>query len=285
MKTKSLPIIPIGLALSLVGPTLLIQNVRSEVEAPTLIQQVQSEVIVSDDQTTDPVQSQPDQQIPPEWKVIRALIRTIYYAEGTLNKPNPYAVGFGYRDIGIEKHPDEDGGFCHEIGGEWSGQCSSAAGAGQWILNTWNGMQERYPILSEISDPFCPVDHCEFGPIPQDLAMYFKINDRKALQPILDSIYFGEDGATLIPKEVFVNELEKKLSREWASIPCLTGLDYTGLDDNPSNDRPCTGTSFYGQGGKDIETLWSVFNEELAKENQGEWNRQYQQLVEMGVVE
>lgn len=225
-------------------------------------------------------------EVTPEWKVIRALIKTIYWAEGTLNKDNPYAVGFGFNPVGMIRHPDEDGGFCIPIGdswgSEWADQCSSAAGAGQWTLNTWNGVQQAFPEVAQIRDPFCPAEDgvCEFSPIQQDLMMVHKIDQRGALRPILEKIFFGEnDGATLVPKHVFVEEMEKKLSREWASIPCLTGMN------GEENPKPCHGESYYGQGGKDMEDLWNKFNEFLAQENQGQWQNDYEQYRRMGLTQ
>lgn len=86
---------------------------------------------------------------------LRAFLKMIQWAEGTLNQPNPYAVTFAYSHIikNFSDHP--------AITGEWDGHplsdslcraagvtppcVSTAAGAYQFLRSTWSGIKGRIP--------------------------------------------------------------------------------------------------------------------------------------------
>jgi muramidase (phage lysozyme) len=201
-------------------------------------------------------------QITPEWMVLRALIRVIGRMEGTYNpaKPDqiPYQVLFGFRiSTDYSKHPD----ICTEIGawGEWADDCSTAAGLGQWITSTWDGVQKRWKDAPWYSDG-------EFSPRNQDLATVRHLAELGIYDKMIAGIRVSGDQVVL-DEATYKLVVDKYLSRTWASFPCMTGMKY-------KNKGRCDGTSFYGQGGKSYATAWRYIQEELAKENQGEWIKQ-----------
>lgn len=131
----------------------------------------------------------------------KAFLKTIQYAEGTTRKSNPYSVTYAY------KHTIKDFSDHPASTGEWTGEklpdnycravnlptgCkSTAAGAYQIILPTWNDIKKRLSSLT-------------FQAQDQDNAALFLIERRGALRDI-------EDGN-------FQSAIYK-LNREWASLP------------------------------------------------------------------
>jgi muramidase (phage lysozyme) len=203
-----------------------------------------------------------------KWAIIRAFIRTIYCAEGTYDcypdRDNHYRT----RGIG---NPDGISGYHLLFGGDtvddlsrhpdicipfnWNGRqdCSTAAGAAQWLTTTWENNLENCPLAVDQS----------FEPYNQDLVLLCLLNNIGVLDinysktPAVissDSLLF----AAVKSIDGFRDLSDRTLSRKWASFPCFTGTDHFGSQ--------CNGTSYYSQGGKTIEELWEIYNRELEME-------------------
>lgn len=193
----------------------------------------------------------------PQWMLRRAFIRVIGRAEGTYipDRPDydPYRVIFGstpnnQRKLDdFSKHPDR----CYRIGawGQWANQCSTAAGLGQWITTTWENVRKQHASAFWFPDG-------EFSPRNQDLAMIRHLDDIGATRRLMAA---GRvDGDRVVIDEEKFADLVDHVANVWASFPCLKGTDQSG--------QLCTGTSYYGQGGKSVEEITRFMREELAKE-------------------
>lgn len=170
------------------------------------------------------------------WQIARALIRTIYYAEGTLYAPRPYNTQFTFAEFeGFNHHPEilrcADGGSL----------CSDASGAGQWLSPTWKSVVQRcgYLILK---------DKPEFSPENQDLMMMCHLAEIGAWGTLMNGVAVSGGKA----KVNFQNfeQMAYKLCWVWASWP-KNSYDTTGC---------------YRQGAKSLNRLWNFFQQELEAE-------------------
>ena len=122
---------------------------------------------------------------------MRALLNVIRYAEGTADPIKGYTTMFGGGQFDPSKgHPNKvvRGG----------GYASAAAGAYQFMPNTWKGVATRLKLP-------------DFSPGSQDLGAIQLIKDR------------GVD-----PNQPLTPQLLNKLAPEWASLPTLKGTSYYG---------------------------------------------------------
>ncbi len=121
----------------------------------------------------------------------RALLNTIRHAEGTKGDKG-YQTIFGYDYFNdFSKHPN--------IVNRSSGYASAAAGAYQFMPNTW-GMAQKALNLSD------------FGPRNQDIAASYLIDRRYPISKIME-------GASL-------QDVLPALAPEWASLPTREGKSF-----------------------------------------------------------
>lgn len=121
----------------------------------------------------------------------RALLNTIRHAEGT-GGDKGYQTIFGYDYFDdFSKHPD--------VVNRSGGYASAAAGAYQFMPNTW-GMAQKALNLSD------------FGPRNQDIAASYLIDRRYPISKIME-------GASL-------QDVLPALAPEWASLPTKEGKSF-----------------------------------------------------------
>ncbi len=135
---------------------------------------------------------------------LRAILKVIRTTEGTEKMLNPYAVTFGYSHTikDFSDHPRNTGEWngkklsdAHCRGAGYSVGCvSTASGAYQFIVTTWNALKIQYGLSS-------------FSKENQDKAAVYLIKQRGAY----DDVIQGRIELAL-----------KKLSKEWASLPFST---------------------------------------------------------------
>lgn len=132
---------------------------------------------------------------------VNAFLKMIQYAEGTYNRPNPYAVTFAY------SHTIQDFSDHPAITGEWTGYpladqyciaaginppcVSTAAGAYQFLRPTWIGIKNR-------------LGNIRFDAAGQDLGAINLIERKGALSDIENGNLMGA-----------IN----KVNTVWASLP------------------------------------------------------------------
>lgn len=121
----------------------------------------------------------------------RALLNTIRHAEGTEGDKGYQTIfGYDYFDD-FSKHPD--------VVNRSGGYASAAAGAYQFMPNTW-GMAQKALNLSD------------FGPRNQDIAASYLIDRRYPISKIME-------GAPL-------QDVLPALAPEWASLPTKEGKSF-----------------------------------------------------------
>lgn len=122
----------------------------------------------------------------------RAYLNTIRYAEGTAG-PKGYNTIFGYDYFDdFSKHPN--------VVNRSGGYASAAAGAYQFMPNTW-GMAQKALNLSD------------FGPKNQDLAAAYLIDQRYPIEKIMQG-------------DAVFEQVIPTLAPEWASLPTKEGVSY-----------------------------------------------------------
>ena len=110
------------------------------------------------------------------------------------------------------------------------GYSSAAAGAYQFMPATWNRAAEALGLK-------------DFSPASQEAAGRWLVQQR-GVDP--DAIYET--------KEQFAQAIDR-LAPEWAGLPNLYGPDHQG--------NVGTNSSYYGQGGKSLDTLWNIYQSGL----------------------
>lgn len=172
---------------------------------------------------------------------LRAMLRTIYWSEGTYPNPHglpPYNIIYSYQTFeGYDDHPR----ICIPIEGHPQGWCSDAAGIGQFISDTYDGIyKELYPqaLIKEVG---------YFDPKNQDLAIALLLGETGSYWELVKGITF--DGSKVsIPKDSVVKAIWKA-GKEWASIP---------LEDGSS-----IGAEHGGQRAYPLEQVYAKFEEHL----------------------
>ena len=106
-----------------------------------------------------------------------------------------------------------------------NGLSSDAAGAYQFLSTTWDGAKQALNLP-------------DFSPESQEKAGRY-LTQQRGVNP--DTVFKTKDE--------FKAAMDK-LAPEWASLP------YSGV--SPSGHGK--GSSYYGQGGKNIDELWSLYN-------------------------
>lgn len=132
---------------------------------------------------------------------VLAFLKMLRWCEGTFSQPNPYAVCYGYDHIitDFSDHPAVTGEwtgkvlpnqYCYNVGLP-AGCKSTAAGAYQFLKNTWIGLRDEYGIP-------------DFSPASQNYACIQALDERGAY----DHILAGNLQAAI-----------NKASGYWASLP------------------------------------------------------------------
>lgn len=169
-----------------------------------------------------------------EWKLWRAYLRTIYWAEGTLHEPDPYNTQFTFAKFrGFQDHPR-----IIRCSGDL---CSDASGAGQWLSTTYDAVKSRNKARFWLGNGY-------FSPENQDLAMLYHLAEIGTARRLLAGVAVA-NGKVVVNYDNFVAAAINNCP-VWASWP--------------SNEYDTSGC--YGQGAKSVPQLWKVFQDELAKE-------------------
>lgn len=204
--------------------------------SPTPVQKSKPKVVTKPQSTNEQMSRTgiPGLTMQMEWRLWRAYIRTIYYAEGTLHAPRPYNTQFTFAEFdGFDAHP--------EILQCAGSLCSDASGAGQWLSTTWKPVAQRCGYLFLKNKP-------EFSPENQDLAMLCHLAEIGTVRRLLAGVAVA-NGKVVVNYDNFVAAAINNCP-VWASWP--------------SNEYDTNGC--YGQGAKSVPQLWKVFQQELAKE-------------------
>jgi cation efflux system protein involved in nickel and cobalt tolerance len=133
---------------------------------------------------------------------IRALMRTISAAES--NTSEPYSILYGGKSFEpTNRHPN----LCVEIvAGPNTGNCTTAAGRYQFLLQTWEEKAEKYhpkpPAWYEMWGEY------SFDAESQDMVVY---------QWLKDSSAWGFDISTAL-REGRLEDVLKRLSGTWTSL-------------------------------------------------------------------
>lgn len=174
-----------------------------------------------------------------EGLMLRAFLRVIYWAEGTF--PNsagmdPYRIIFTYKLApGYDDHPRQ----CIPIPG--SHLCSDAAGIGQFLSTTYDGIWANNPSALIKDVPY-------FHPRNQDRAMAILLGDTGAYWSLAQgTTWKGMETGLFTTWDAFATAINQA-AREWASLPLANGLSI--------------GHST-GQSAKTLASLWSVYQEHL----------------------
>lgn len=169
-----------------------------------------------------------------EWRLWRAYLRTIYWAEGTLHEPDPYNTQFTFAKFqGFQDHPR-----IIRCAGDL---CSDASGAGQWLSTTYDAVKARNKGRFWANKSY-------FSPENQDLAMLYHLAEIGTARRLLAGVSVAK-GKVYVNYDNFVAAAINNCP-VWASWP--------------SNEHDSSGC--YGQGAKTAPQLWKVFQEQLAKE-------------------
>lgn len=159
---------------------------------------------------------------------------------------NPYQITFRYRTFtSYADHPR----ICVPF--EDGSNCSTAAGAYQFLEDTWDGLREEFPDMWDTSVP-------AFAPQNQDIGAILLLVRRGSYRPLMN-------GVSVLNQRVVMdrsrfNEAIYKSCKEWASFPCAPGRGFG--DSNGFYDRP----KYDNQNARSIDWLWSRFQRELAVE-------------------
>jgi len=132
---------------------------------------------------------------------VRAFLKMLQWCEGTFSQPNPYAVCYGYDHViqDFSDHPAITGEwmgkvlpaqYCYNVGLP-AGCKSTAAGAYQFLKNTWKGLRDAHGLD-------------DFGPANQSYACIEALDDLGALSLI---------------RQGKLKEAINKASGYWASLP------------------------------------------------------------------
>lgn len=186
-----------------------------------------------------------------EWMVIRAYIRTIYWAEGTWypgTTKDTYRIRYTFTTFNdFSDHPDFLGyplpcGFIPSLG---QNICSAASGGGQWMPDTWRGIEANCKgILNPKAE--------RFGPENQDRGMLCKLGQIGSYWRLMDGVA-TKGGKVYVNRESF-NQSIYAAAPTWASLP-------TG---------PSDGLGAHGQGARSIDDVWDLFSKELEKEQRSQ---------------
>lgn len=120
---------------------------------------------------------------------VRAFLYMVRMTEGTQKKANPYAVvmGYGKTITDFSNHPYFTGEW---MGAKFSGGFSTAAGAYQFLRNTWSNVRASLGLK-------------DFGPESQDKAAIQLIRGRNAYSDVVAGR---------------VKSAIAKCNKEWASL-------------------------------------------------------------------
>jgi muramidase (phage lysozyme) len=119
-------------------------------------------------------------------------LATLKATEGTLQKPDPYASGFGNTTLSsFTDHPGVSYGFTEKTGKK---NKTTAAGAYQFLSGTWKGLKNKLGLP-------------DFSPLSQDIAALGLIDEAGGLAALVSGDVKG-----------FVS----KVGGKWASLPSST---------------------------------------------------------------
>jgi len=128
---------------------------------------------------------------------VTAFLAMLRFSEGTARAADPYRVCYGYRHTieDLSDHPKITGEWAGEpldnLGPDYIGKISTAAGAYQIIRPTWQGCKRALALS-------------DFSPASQDAAAVYLIRQAGAL----DAVKKGDFDTAV-----------KLCAREWASLP------------------------------------------------------------------
>jgi muramidase (phage lysozyme) len=180
------------------------------------------------------------------WRIVRAYIRTIAFAEGTWHPGRQDIDAYrtqalSYRQIPLnyafKDHPYWHDRIipCATIGDQRL--CSACTGALQWHPDTYDAVRSRW------KDKFWFNDGA-FSPRNQDLAGIYKLQELGVWQILFDGIDWPK--ASTVRRSAFAQALAKS-APVWASLPRHEG-DTAG---------------HYGQGAGSIDQLYQMFQSQL----------------------
>lgn len=182
------------------------------------------------------------------WVATLALMRTIFSAEGTLHREDPYRVRALSGELvplsyAFKGHPYWTDKLIPCANTRAGRICSACTGAAQWHPDTWDAVRKRN------AHRFWFKDEPEFSPRNQDLAMLYKMEEIGTLRLLWKGVT-TVNGQVSVDRASFNRAIEKA-APVWASLPRHQGDD----------------AGEYGQGARSHEVLWKVFQDELKKEN------------------
>jgi muramidase (phage lysozyme) len=183
------------------------------------------------------------------WRIVRAYIRTIAFAEGTWypgrQDIDAYRTqALSYRQIptryAFADHPYWHDKIipCTTIDGQRL--CSACTGALQWHPDTYDAVRSRW------KDKFW-FDDGAFSPRNQDLAGIYKLQELGVWQILFDGIDW--ENAATVKRSAFAQALAKS-APVWASLP--------------RHEADTAG--HYGQGARSIDQLYAMFKSQLEAE-------------------
>lgn len=192
------------------------------------------------------------------WMIMRAYLRAIYWAEGTLYASNPYGTMFTFAEFNdFSQHPYvyPDGTVDQVRPLNCAGSlCSAASGAPQIMHDTWQGLMTSCNLLLDRNSKGQPT----FKPINQDGAAICLLREGGISRPLLSG-WSVKDGRILISRENLI-AASHKAAHIWASIPTAEGVS---AYDQPS--RPMS--EFVAEFDKQLDREYELMSRWLAKNN------------------
>jgi muramidase (phage lysozyme) len=177
-----------------------------------------------------------------EGLMLRAFLRVIYWAEGTYpnaRNMDPYRIIFSYKLApGYDDHPRQ----CIPIDGHPRGYCSDAAGIGQFLSTTYDGIWVNHPDALIKDIPY-------FDPRNQDRAMAILVGNTGAYWSLAQGTSWkGTDEGIFTTWDAFARAINQAAT-EWASLPLPNGLSI--------------GHGHGGQRAHTMKDLWDVYQQHL----------------------
>jgi muramidase (phage lysozyme) len=185
------------------------------------------------------------------WRIVRAYIRTIAFAEGTWypgrKDIDAYRTqALSYRQIPLHyafrDHPYWHDKIipCAELA--VGRVCSACTGALQWHPDTYDAVRDRW------KDAFW-FDDGKFSPRNQDLAGIYKLQELGVWQTLYSGIDWKQK-QVVVSRKAFAQALSQSAAT-WASLPRYEG------------DR----AGYHGQGARDVDKLYALFRQQLKEAN------------------
>jgi muramidase (phage lysozyme) len=172
----------------------------------------------------------------------RALLRMIYWAEGTYPNPrgmDPYSIIFTYKLApSYDDHPRQ----CIPIPRHPLGYCSDAAGIGQFLSTTYDGIWNKYPEALIKDIPY-------FHPRNQDRAMAILVAETGAYWTLAQGTKWDAANKSIFTTWDAFARATNQAAREWASLPLSNGLSI-GHREGEQRAYP-------------LLELWNVYQEHL----------------------